>query len=298
MNPGVYPDLSFERYTSIERVNISNLKEMARSPLHYRYRCAHQKDSPALALGRAAHMALLEPGRFESDFVVWDERTASGRLRPRNSKDYDAFVEANKGRTVLVPDQHRFACNIRDAVRAKPIARKYLGDGQRELSFVWDDAETHAPCKGRLDLLTRVDGCDCIVGVKSSRDLAPRAFSQQAAKLLYYLQWGFYFDGYSTLTGKEPRVVEICVESEPPHDCVVYVVPADVIDLGREEYRALLAKLGECERTKRWPGRSDNEVLFQLPAYLQPDDDEDVSDLELEGDARKGAVEALNEGIE
>jgi hypothetical protein len=297
MNTGLYPDLSFERYTSLERVNISNLKEMARSALHYRYRCAHQKESATLSMGRSAHTAILEPERFERDFIVWDEVTDGGKMSPRRGKKWDAFCEFNKGKTVVKPDEFRFACNVRDAVRHKPVARKYLCDGPCELSLLWEDAETKAPCKGRLDLVTTVGQIDCIVGIKTSRDLDPRKFSAQAASLHYYLQWAFYYDGYSTLTGKSPRIVEICVEATPPYDVVVYVVPADVLELGREAYRELLVKLGDCERAKRWPGRADNEVVFQLPAYMQRDEDEDLDELELEGDSRARAVAALNEDL-
>jgi len=297
MNPGLYPGLTFERYTSLERVNVSNLKEMARSALHYRYRCAHQKETPTLSMGRSAHTAIFEPERFERDFVVWDEVTDAGKMSPRRGKKWEAFSALYPGKTIVVPSEHRFACNVRDAMHGKPVARKYLGDGPRELSMLWDDAETKMACKGRLDLVTHVEGVDCLVGLKTARSLDPRKFSAQAASLLYYLQWGFYYDGYSTITSKEPRVVEICVEAEPPFDVVVYIVPGDVLELGREEYRGLLAKLGECEASKRWPGRAENELVFELPAYLKRDDDEDLDDLDLEGDARARAVAALNEGL-
>jgi hypothetical protein len=295
--PGLYPGLLYESYVGAARTNISNLKEMARSPLHYRYRCAHQKESPTLSMGRSAHVAVLEAERFERDYVVWDEVTDAGKMSPRRGKKFEAFCALHPGKTVVAPNEHRFACNVRDALRHKPIARKYLGEGPRELSILWEDVETKMACKGRLDLVTHVEGVDCLVGLKSARSLDPRAFSNQAASLHYYLQWSFYYDGYSTLTGKEPRVVEICIEAEPPFDVVVYVVPGDVLELGREEYRALLSKLRECEQTKCWPGRADNEVLFALPAYMRQDDEEDLGELELEGDARARAVDALNEDL-
>ena len=297
MDLGLYPGLSFERYSSLERINISNLKEMVRSPLHYRYRCAHQRESTALSMGRSAHAAVLEPERFERDYVVWDEVTDAGKMSPRRGKKFDAFCEFHKGKIGVEPKEHRFACNVRDAVRAKPVARKYLdGEGTRELTLLWDDVETKAPCKGRLDLVTHVEGVDVIVGLKTDRDLTPRTFSAKAARLLYHLQWGFYYDAFSTVTGREPRVVEICVETEPPHDVTVYVIPSDVIEVGREQYRELLAKHRECERSKRWPGRSDNEVVFELPAYLQRDD-EDLTDLDLDEGSLRRAADALNEDL-
>lgn len=294
---GIYPVVPFDRYSGVEAVNVSNLKEMARSALHYRYRCEHQKESKAFTMGRAAHAAILEPERFDREYAVWDQLTDAGRLRPRIGKDYEAFARANDGKTIIKPDEYRFAIAVRSAVRAKPVAKKYMRAGKPEVSMFWNDAETRTVCKGRVDWITHVDGIETIVGLKTAADLSPRAFSQQADRLLYYLQWSYYYDGYSTITGKEPRMVEIAVEGEPPHDVVVYIIPPEVIEFGREEYRSLLVKLDDCERSRRWPGRADNEVLFELPAYRMQDDDDDVGDLELQGEARARAVAALNEDL-
>jgi hypothetical protein len=301
---GMYPGLSWERYLSIERTRISNLKEMARSALHYRHRLTSAKKTAALELGRSAHTAVLEPERFETDYIVWDERTESGTVRPRRGKDWDAFCTANQNKTIIRADEHGFACAIRDAVRKKPVAEKYLASGgYAEVALIWDDVATGKKCKGRIDWITRIDNVDCLVGLKTTRDGDLRTFSNQAAKLLYHLQWAFYVDGYATATGREARIVEIVVESAPPHDVIVYIVPAEVIELGREEYRKLLEQLDQCERSNRWPGRADNEVLFELPAYLMRDDDEDLDELELEAprggdrDARARMVAALNEDL-
>jgi len=279
---GIYPGLSIERYLDIERTRISHLKEMARSALHYSYRLKAAKKSASLELGKTSHMAVLEPERFEAEFVVWDERTESGSVRPRRGKDWDAFCDAHRDKTIVLADEYAFACSIRDAVRRKRVASKYLDAGYAEVTTIWDDVETGRKCKGRIDWVTNVENCDAIVGIKTTRDGDFRKFSNQAADLLYHLQWAFYYDGYATATGREPRVVEIVVESAPPHDVVVYIVPADVIERGREHYRELLAKLGECERANAWPGRADRELLFQLPAYMSRDEDNDVSDLDLE----------------
>jgi len=279
---GIYPGLSLERYLDIERTRITHLKEMARSALHYRYRLAIGKKSAALELGKTAHMAVLEPERFEKDFAIWDERTESGSVRPRRGKDWDAFCEKHPDQTIVKADEHAFACAIRDAVRNKRVAMKYLDAGYAEVTTIWDDVETGRRCKGRIDWVTNVEGIDAIVGIKTTRDGDLRKFQNQAASLLYHLQWAFYYDGYATATGREPRVVEIVVEAAAPHDVVVYIVPADVLELGRETYRELLVKLTECERANAWPGRADREQLFQLPAYMTREEDNDVSDLDLE----------------
>ena len=283
--PGIYPGIDWQVYLDVERVRISNLKEMSRSPLHYRHRLTSERKTAALSLGHSAHVAVLEPERFEADYVLWDERTESGTVRPRRGKDWDAFCAANQGKTIIKLDEYRFACAIRDAVRRNPTATKYLRKGRSEVAVIWEDAATQRRCKGRVDWITNIDGCDAIVGLKTTRDGDVRAFSNQAAKLLYHLQWAFYFDGYEAATGEKARVVELAIESAPPHDVVAYIVPAEVIEFGREEYRRLLGRLFDCELTNRWPGRAENEMVFELPRYLQDDAESeggDADDFEIE----------------
>lgn len=282
---GIYPGLSVERYTSLDRTRISHLKEMYRSPLHYRYWMTATKKSPSLELGSVAHVAVLEPDRFEREFVIWDERTEGGKLRPRTGKDWEAFCDASKGKAIVRADEYGHACAMRDAVRGSAVGQKYLaGGGYAEVAMLWDDVATGRKCKGRADWITSVDGCDTLVGLKTTRDGDFRAFANQAARLLYHLQWAFYYDGYACATGRRARVVELVVESTRPHDVVAYIVPADVLELGREHYRELLVRLGECEKENRWPGRADREQLFELPAYMRHDDEEDLGELELEAE--------------
>ncbi len=67
-------------YFALPALSISRLKELRRSPLHYRYLAEHPKESAAMTLGTAAHCATLEPERFCRDYVAWCKRTESGRM--------------------------------------------------------------------------------------------------------------------------------------------------------------------------------------------------------------------------
>jgi hypothetical protein len=291
MDDGTYPGLSWERYRSIDRAHFSALKEIARSPMHYKFRRDNERDSAALSFGRTAHTAILEPERFERECVVWDERTASGRARPRTGADWEKFCADNAGRTIVKLDEFRFACAVRDAVRRKPSAVRYLNEGEPEVSILWHDAETGRPCKGRIDWLTTVYGIPTVVGLKTARDHALRPFSSQAARLLYHLQWAMYHDGYAALFGgREPRMIEIVVETSPPYDSTVYMVPPEVLEAGREDYRRLLARLDECERTNLWPGVSENEMVFELPAWMFDDAESGESSANLD-EWGKGATD-------
>lgn len=271
--------VSYEDYAAVKAINVSRLKELQRSPLHYQYRLTHPKETAALNLGSATHVAILEPERFDRDHAVWGERTDSGRMRPRNGSAWEAFERANAGRRILTEDEHTKVLAMQAAVRGDAVAMEYLASGDPEVSMTWDGDDRL--CKGRVDWLTQVDGVHTIVGLKTARDCRPYVFGSASAKLGYALQWAWYYDGYERITGRSARMVEIVVESEAPHAVAVYHIPSDVLEYGREEYRNLMKLLAECERTDRWPGPVVGEQTLTLPSWVYGSAD-DLSDLGLE----------------
>lgn len=267
--PSIAKRVPFEKYAAIPRAHITQLKELARSAKHFRFRMNNPKESKAMALGSAAHTAILEPHRFMAEYALWDERTEEGKLRPRNGKLWDAFVEKHAGRKIVKADEHAAAMAMRDAVRSHPDAGRYIEKGDPEVVMTWVDAETGRACKGRLDWLNANAVTDpVLVGVKTARDCRPIPFGNAAAKLGYHLQWAFYFDGYKAITGLEPRVVEIVVENAPPYDVAVYRIPTEVIEQGRDEYRQLLVTLAACEESGTWPGAVTGEQVLSLPSWI------------------------------
>lgn len=279
--PGIYNRLPYDLYVQIPGDNFSRLKEMARSAKHYKWRLDNPRKSAPISLGKAAHTAVLEPHRFAAEYALWDERTEDDKVRPRRGKVWEEFVVANPGKQIVRADEHGLAMSMRDEVRSNPAAMKYLRKGTPETSMVWDDAETGRRCKGRTDWLVNVDGIDCLVGLKTARDCRNIWFGNAAARLGYHLQWAFYRDGYEALSGNIPRVVEIVIESAPPHDLVVYIIPDEIVELGRDEYRRHLVTLGECETADEWPGVATEEQILSYPSYMYQAE-EDLTDIGLE----------------
>ncbi|HZO22815.1 MAG TPA: PD-(D/E)XK nuclease-like domain-containing protein, partial [Steroidobacteraceae bacterium] len=217
-----------EEYLASEGTSITRLKELRRSPQHYRYFLEHPKQTQPLLLGTAAHVAVLEPERFEQQFAVWTRRSEkTGNLCPRNGQHWDAFQAQHGGKQILTEDECSIALTIGSVVRADPVASKYLQSGEPEVVMEW---ELHGRrCRGRVDWLTLIEGEPVIVGLKTTRDCRPFIFGAQCAKLGYHLQFAWYQAGYRVITGRKAKVVEIVVESTPPHAVIVYRVPEDVI---------------------------------------------------------------------
>ena len=264
---GIASRITAVEYHASEGLSISRLKELKRSPKHYQWALTHPKESQPLTLGSAAHCAVLEPERFTRDYAVWARRTDSGKMAPRTGKWWEQFNQQNAGRTVITADEY-YADEVQGAVRADPVAARYLASGEPEVVLTW--ALRERSCRGRVDWLTCMDDEPYIVGLKTARDCLPFAFGAQCAKLGYHMQFAFYHDGYLTITGNKPKMVEIVVESEAPHAVVVYLIPSDVIDQGREDYELLLTQLAECERHNEWPGPATVEQILSLPTWAYP----------------------------
>lgn len=269
----------WDEYLSLPGLSISRLKELRRSPQHYLYRMKVPRESAAMRLGTAAHCAVLEPERFDEQFAVWDRRTDGGKLSPRRGRVWEAFEREHAGRTIITDAEAELVEAIRHAVHTHPATGRYLWTGDPEVTMQWELG--NRTCKGRVDWLTTDAHRPVLVGLKTARDCRPFIFGAQAARLGYHLQWAFYHDGYAAIQGVEPRLVEIVVESDPPHAVAVYSIPRDIIDQGRDEYRNLLAQLDECTAAQRFPGPCDVEQELSLPTWVYRTDD-DIADLELE----------------
>lgn len=263
--------MSIDEYNALEAINYSTLKHMRKSPLAYRYACDHRSEpTRAMDLGSVTHLLTLEPERFSEAVAVWENGDRRGNA-------WKAFEAEHADKIILKPSELETPQAMAASVRSDPYAMRYLTAPGRaaEVPLVWTDPGTGLKCKGRADLICHVDDQPQVVGLKTTRDIAETAFMWQSYRLGYHLQWAFYHDGYRTIHGTAPRMVEIVVESTPPYECVVYVIPDDVLAVGRDEYRALLSRVRECLDAGSWPGQgAEGERLFALPdrAYDMADE--------------------------
>lgn len=271
ISDGVFSGVPWETYQKIDRVNWSSLKHLARSPAHYRAVLTTPiEDTDAMRLGRATHLATLEPEKFAARWAVWE----GGR---RYGKEWDAFRKQHEGLEILKQDEHAEVLAMAEAARRDEYAGRYLRGGQAEVAVLWQ--HEGVDCKARLDFAADVGA---IVDLKTCRDASPEAFGRSAWNLTYYGQAAFYVDGYRAATGKELPYLIVAVESAAPYVVQTYVVPERVLDRGRALYRELLEKLAACRRTNHWPGYGQGPMELPVPGWAQvPDEEEDISGLGL-----------------
>lgn len=258
---GLYRDISYQDYDAIQRLRCSDLKRIETSPAAFR---AHAEldgtiefDTPALALGRATHMAVFEPDRFASDVQLF--------VGMRRGKAWEQFVQDHAGQTVLTEQEHERCRRIAAAVRGHKVAVELLADGWPETTALWSVDGT--PAKARLDWLDGQRGL--IADLKTCADPGPREFSRSCVRYLYHAQMAWYADaalacGATTLR----RVSLIAAQSLEPYDVVVYDVPTPVLALGRRIYQRWLATYRACLDRQAWPGIApDAAITLELPEW-------------------------------
>lgn len=269
--------LSFEAYQAIDAVNISALIEIATSPKQYCYRLSHpRQDAASYRLGRGAHTGILEPLRFLRDYAL----SPYADFREKEAQEWRAAQEAAR-KTVLTEAQFQAVERMRLAVHRHPVARRYLADGEPEVTIQWIDGDADlraanlraVACKGRIDWLAP----GAIVDLKTTRHPRPDAFGRDAARLHYHTRMSWYRDGARAALGLLLPVVLIAVQVDEPHDVAVYRMTDEQLDAGRRCYEGLLETLRACRAADHWPGVCEDDAIdLPMPAWSlrQPEDDE------------------------
>lgn len=242
------------------------LRDALRSPLHFWARhldpARELKETPAMRLGTLAHLAILEPERWESETIIApavDRRTKAGK------ETWAEFIEKSAGKEIVSAEDAATVESIVDAVGSHRGAGALLKGAATEVSLDWRDGSTGALCKGRMDAVARHD---VIVDIKTCQDASPKAFERSIANFGYHIQAAHYIDGYEAATGVRPRAyVWIAVESSAPHGVAVYAADAAMLEIGAEKRAMALEIIAKCAESGEWPGYPAEIQTISLPGW-------------------------------
>lgn len=184
------------------------------------------EETDALILGRAIHLACLEPEKFGDTTIIapkFDRRTKAGKA------EYDAFQSEHAGKMVLSEDQMQTILGMRirfDLLRVQnPDLSLALDGTQFEQSLFWDLGSDL--CKCRFDAVNLTKPTPFIVDLKSTKDAHPNAFKWSYKNFHYDLQAEWYKWALSQILQPNPgntRYLIVAIEKEPPYAGSVYEV--------------------------------------------------------------------------
>ncbi len=284
--PSVVHGLDAEVYHSIGAVSNSQLKDFARSPLHYYAlhvdpnRPPQEEDTGKL-VGTLAHCATLEPAEFEARYVALPSdaprRPTEAQWKAKNPSPDSAaamgwwtdWIANNQGRQVITHEQRQVALAQARSVMANAQVAELLARGHAEVSAFWVDPVTGLRCRCRPDWVHDVNESSVILlDLKTYGDARPDVFKLQIARMDYERQAAFYSDGYERASGKKVLAFVFCaVETEWPYAASAVMLGDASMDKARKDVAALLERFAHCQQTNTWPGYGSSISLVELPAY-------------------------------
>ena len=265
--PGIYRDISSPEYHSGEGLGSSHLRELLRSPLHYITSVnTPSKETPAMKLGTAVHCAILEPERFEIEYIeapIIDRRTKDGKA---------LWSELEQsGRIVLSRDEYLKITQMAHAVRNHEIASKLISGGVPEQSVYWNQQISSLDvseilCKARPNYIKQLKKGYVIADIKTTQDASISEFPKKAYyQWLYHLQAAHYVRGFEAITGeKVVAFMYVAIESEPPYAISVFKAGDDYLNAGMKKTQELYEVYASCvanDKLDQYPVQKIREKL-------------------------------------
>lgn len=250
---GIHPGITRTAYERVDAINVSILAHFERSAAHAREKMLHPGDpTKAMDFGTNFHCAVLEPARFDLEYVVppvGDKRTKEIKLEwarfeatyPRNACTY---IDQSDMNAVYA---------MRKEVWNRPIAAAMLRGGLNEVAVIWRDEETGLLCKGLLDHIGPFDGWTWIVDLKTCPDASRWAFTKSIKSMHYGARAAFYFDGCNAVAPRERRFAWIACENDAPYPVAEYEAMPDAIEAGRSKYKRWLRLYKDAKESGVWP---------------------------------------------
>lgn len=275
MSPVTEPDHEYHSGPGVSRSTLWTLYD--KTPYHARY--GAQRESHAFAIGKAAHIAILEPHRLETCVMRGPEDRRGNKWR-------DALDEANAyNRILLTESDHDHALLIRDLADTVPELRVMRqGDALVESSAYHEDEETGILTKCRPDIYNRKH--KLMADIKNMADGSPQAFQRDVGKYGYHLQHAMYSDVWAKSTGMDVDGFFFIVfeKSDPPLVAVYELKPSAVAE-GYAIYRQALERYAECHRNDDWPGYQSGVSRIGLRRWDHrlTEAPQDAEDVEYEG---------------
>ena len=239
------------------------LADFRESPALYRKEILGEiedTESPALALGRAAHSLILE-GRaaFDEEFTV-----ADGPVNPKTGEPFGKTTKAYaewrsaQDREIVSGKDFNFILRLQKSVWLHPVASELLVDGVAE--GVIRAEYCGVPCQIRMDWFSEKFG---LVDLKTCDSL--RWFESDCRRYGYIFQMAFYRAVIRKVTGRNVPVHIIAVEKNEPFSTGVWKLTDEVLDLAELTNKAALERYRNCLISGNWPtGYEETRIIDTL----------------------------------
>lgn len=289
--------MSWDEYRQWPHLSGSTLKLIELSPSHCLAALEGRlefTDTQDKKFGTDTHCAMLEPERFEREYLLAtpccaiiqsgdNAGQACGKRSSLRDQDGNWFCGMHKGKGREEPDTYitdEAAERIRSIVKcvqSHEVVNLFRHRGGFEASLTTDLEGVSV--KARMDKI-RIAQTDAVISfiadikkVQVGRG-GQAEFFNSVKSYGYDFKAAFYLDIARRVTGlrfidkcRLPAFYWVVIEDRPPHEIAVYQLTPELEEIGRTRYRRALAKFKECQESGKWPGYSDKIELLEVPDY-------------------------------
>lgn len=265
-------NITIDEYHNGPGVSRSMLLDLRKTPFHYYSKYIVGKKEltepapiinklNALEFGNAFHTMVLEPHKFDSEYLVIPK---INRATKAGKELFKGFQETSQetGAKLLCQEAFNIMCNMRNSIDSQPEAKGVLEGAVYERSMFWIDPDTGIQCKARPDAWHD----NMIVDLKTAACADYRSFQRAMHLSGYHIQAGMIAEGVlHTQNVVMDNFIYVVVEKDAPNAVATYVLDDAALEEGRKQFKKLLNKLKNCTENNEWPAYETATIT--LPVY-------------------------------
>lgn len=213
--------------------------------------------APALEIGSATHLAVLEPERA-SKLII------QGPKDRRGKKWTEAKDGLTEGQILLTEKDYNDVARMRDTIWSNTFFASILTSPDAKYERAAFFKHRGEDCKAKIDC----DQPDVIIDLKTSADASPRGFAQSVSKFGYHQQAASYRHGWNQASGAGIKTfLFLVIEKTPPFAAAVYELDAATMAEGWASYNAAIDLELQCREGKHYHAYPEERMLLSMPPY-------------------------------
>lgn len=219
--------------------------------------------TPAMELGSLIHCMALTPENVDEEYIIcpYDSFRTNESKAWRDHQDEAGLV----GISEKVWQTAQEASSV---LRSQPLY-PLCSDTEVAVFGKIDGVKI----KGMIDIVPHIssENGDSLWDLKTTASIdSLDALQRLILNRGYHWQSALYLDLYNGATGEcRDSFVFIFMESSAPYETAFVRITTDVIELGRQEYLAALAKWKMCVDTDFFPKRIEGIATIDLPKWAK-----------------------------
>jgi hypothetical protein len=274
---GVYNDVPFSVYNSLDALRSSQVKMLLEGPpcdLKWKLDNPETSRTPSLLAGEILHAMILEPETIDGRFVFEKEPLIDKTKLVKNGGSKESWdslkAEAESRKAELVPyDIYSRCLAMAKNVRSHPYFENIEKFARKELTLV---AEIEGVlCKVRFDALLYGKTMGGIIfDIKTTREkLTLRNIAKVIIDYNYQLSAAMYVEIGKALGLDIQGFNWIWVENQAPYNVRLTSANPDMLQRGRKEFYEALAVFKRCCETGDWGSYPTEIEEVSLPPWYE-----------------------------